>query len=111
MKLILLAVLPFLVACSSLYSRSYTQITDPLTIAQAPKASTAQVVIVTRTENLQRDVKRMQAKMYVPFGYSRFSGEPESDAVLVAFAERIGATTVLVSSSLNSDTRRQQTPD
>ena len=101
MKLILLAVLPFLVACSSLYSRSYTQITDPLTSAQAPRASTTQVVIVTRTENLQRDVKRMQAKMYVPFGYSRFFGEPEPDAVLVAFAERIGATTVLVSSSLN----------
>jgi S1-C subfamily serine protease len=41
----------------------------------------------------------MRAKMYVPIGYSSFSGEPESEEVLIAFAGRIGATAVLLSST------------
>lgn len=96
--LILMFLLPSLAACTSLYSRSYTQLTDPSTIAQAP-ASNPQAVVLVRSDNLERDVQLMRAKMYVPIGYSSFSGEPESEEVLVAFAERIGATAVLLSST------------
>lgn len=98
--LILMFLLPCLAACTSLYSRSYTQLTDPTTIAQAPRASNPQPVVLVRSENLQKDVQLMRAKMHVPIGYSSFSGEPESEEVLIAFAERIGATAVLLSSTL-----------
>ena len=97
--LILMLLLPSLAACTSLYSRSYTQLIDPSTVAQAPKAPTPQAVILVRSENLQKDVQSMREKMYVPIGYSSFSGEPESEEVLIAFAERIGASAVLLSST------------
>ena len=97
--LILMLLLPSLAACTSLYSRSYTQLIDPSTVAQAPKAPTPQAVIMVRSENLQKDVQSMREKMYVPIGYSSFSGEPESEEVLIGFAERIGASAVLLSST------------
>lgn len=89
----------FLVGCAqSGYKQFYSPYVDAKTLPDVELLSEGQEPQVFNTDNFDRDILTLRAKMYIPIGHSSFNGGYEDTKNAAAQAKRIGATIVLVNS-------------
>jgi hypothetical protein len=98
MKMFLFIISIFiLTGCANNYSKFYTQQVDPKTLINVQFLDTSQEPRIIRTNNINRDVRSLMAKMYIPFGHSSFNGGYEDDVKLISFAKELRASIVIQS--------------
>jgi serine protease Do len=100
MKIIVLSlVILFLTGCAqSGYKKFYNPYVDAKTLPDIELLTQGQEPKVFGTDNFDRDILTLRAKLYIPIGYSSFNGSYEDTKNASAQAKRIGATIVLVNS-------------
>lgn len=87
-----------LTACASGYKQFYNPYVEPKTLTNVQLLNPGEEPRVFGTNNLDRDIKILRSKMYIPIGYSSFNGKYEGESNVKDQAKRVGATIALVNS-------------
>ena len=98
---ILLSIIAILVlsgCAQSGYNQFYTPYVDANTLPNVQLLQPNEEPKVISSSNVDQDIKRLRAKMYLPIGYSSFNGAYEDTKNAVAQAKKIGATVVVTNS-------------
>lgn len=89
--------------CASPYAKFYTENNYASSLYKENNKdlvflADGETPIVYTTDNIDRDVKIMKSKNYVPIGSSSFNGELEDEASVINYAKKIKAIAVLYAS-------------
>ena len=100
MRILALSIITIILAgcAQSGYKQFYNPYIDAKTLPDVQLLSEGQEPQVYGTDNFDRDILTLRAKMYIPIGYSSFNGSYEDTKNAASQAKLIGATIVLVNS-------------